>query len=91
MPLAIALSVTAGDTLRPSFVLRPIVTHLDTMVVSEKSFATRMNEFEYRRELGFGHFITAEEIDKRNEVFVADGFAPYRPWASLRKGHVRLP
>lgn len=72
VPLATALSVSDGDTLRPSFMLRPVVTALDTMVVSAKSLFTRLSEFEYRRKLGVGHFFTAEEIDKRNEVFVAD-------------------
>jgi hypothetical protein len=72
VPLAVALSVADGDTLRPSFALRQVVTALDTMVVSVKPLATRLSEFEDRRKLGFGHFITAEEIEKRNEVYVAD-------------------
>lgn len=72
VPLAVALSVAAGDTLRPSFTMRPMVTPLDTMVVSAKTPATSLSEFEERRKLGFGHFITAEEIERRNEVYVAD-------------------
>jgi len=70
--LAVALSIAAGDTARPSLTMRPIVAALDTMISSAKTLPARMSEFDYRRKLGFGHFISGEEIEKRNEVFLAD-------------------
>ncbi len=72
VPVAVATTVVDGDTLRPSFALQRIVSALDTMIVTAKSLAMRMSEFEDRRKLGFGHFITAEEIEKRNATFLAD-------------------
>lgn len=72
VPIAVATTVADGDTLRPSFALQRIVSALDTMIVTAKSLATRMSEFEDRRKLGFGHFITAEDIEKRNATFLAD-------------------
>jgi TonB-dependent Receptor Plug Domain/Carboxypeptidase regulatory-like domain len=72
VPVAVATTVVNGDTLRPSFALQRIVSALDTMIVTAKSLATRMSEFEDRRKLGFAHFITADEIEKRNATFLAD-------------------
>jgi hypothetical protein len=72
VPVAVAMGVVETDTLRPAFALQRIARVLDTMVVTERSLTQRLTEFEGRRKLGLGHFITAEEIDKRNSVYVAD-------------------
>ena len=72
IPLAVAMGVAESDTLRPSFELRRIVTALDTMIVTAKSAVTRLQEFAQRRAGGEGHFITADEIDRRGSVYVAD-------------------
>lgn len=71
-PISSAIHIAEGDTLRPSFTLRQVATALDTLVVSERSAGSRLSEFEARRRLGFGHFITDAEIQKRNVVYVAD-------------------
>jgi hypothetical protein len=73
VPVAAAMGVAEHDTLRPSFTLQRIARALDTMIVTERSLTQRLNEFEERRRVGLGgHFITAEEIEKRNSVYVAD-------------------
>jgi hypothetical protein len=71
-PTSSALEVAAGDTLRLSFALAKSVSALDTVVVSAKRVTMRMAEFEERRKAGFGHFITQEEIDRRNPVYLGD-------------------
>lgn len=73
VPVAVAMGVAERDTLRPSLALQRITRVLDTMVVTERSLTQRLKEFDDRRRLGLGgHFITAEEIDTRNSVYVAD-------------------
>ncbi len=71
-PMSAAVQVGDADTLRLSFAMRPIATALDTVVVSAKALATRMKDFEDRRRLGFGTFITAEQIEQRHAVALAD-------------------
>jgi hypothetical protein len=71
-PTSTALQAAPGDTLRMSFALTRIATALDTVVVSAKRYSMRMTEFEGRRKLGFGHFMTQAEIESRNSVFAAD-------------------
>lgn len=66
------MQVAAGDTLRMSFTLRRVVNVLDTVVVAGKRLSPRIAEFENRRKLGFGQFMTQAEIEKRNSVFVGD-------------------
>jgi hypothetical protein len=72
VPVAIAMAVTDRDTVRPSFTMRRITTALDTMVVTAKTLSRRLSEFEDRRRAGFGHFITGDEIERRNAVYIAD-------------------
>jgi hypothetical protein len=38
-------------------------------VITEKTPSSRLTEFEQRRRLGMGEFMTADEIEKRNSVF----------------------
>jgi hypothetical protein len=71
-PSSAALQVAAGDTLRPSFALVRSVTALDTVVVAGKRLSMRMAEFEDRRKMGEGHFMTQAEIEKRNTPFVSE-------------------
>jgi hypothetical protein len=72
VPVAVAMALAEQDTLRPSIELRRVVTALDTMIVTSKTTSGRLQEFERRRALGEGHFITAAEIDKRGSILVAD-------------------
>jgi hypothetical protein len=72
VPIAVAMAVAEHDTLRPSFELQRITRELDTMIVTAKSITARMNEFEDRRKAGVGYFITADDLERRNTIVVAD-------------------
>jgi hypothetical protein len=72
VPVAMAMAVAEHDTLRPSFALQRITTALDTMIVTAKSVTKRLSEFEGRRRAGVGYFITGDEIERRNSVYIAD-------------------
>lgn len=73
VPIAVAIGATEGDTLRPSFTLQRIATALDTMIVTAKSTTAGLAEFEERKNHNAGgHFITADEIEKRGSVMIAD-------------------
>ena len=45
---------------------------LESVVVTEQRLTPSLLEFEQRRRLGFGTFITQAEIDRRNSVFTAE-------------------
>lgn len=72
VPVSAGLRVGDADTLRLSFTMRRVATALDTVIVSARRLVTRMSEFEERRKLGFGTFITAEDIERRNPVSIGD-------------------
>jgi hypothetical protein len=71
-PTSTALQVAGGDTLRVSFALEKVATALDPVVIEEKRLSPKMAEFEYRKKLGFGHFMTQADIDKRNTPFTSE-------------------
>ena len=71
---SLSLQLTAGDTARPSVALLRASTKLDTVAIRGQRSTPAMQEFEERRKLGFGHFITQAEIDKRNPVALSDMF-----------------
>jgi hypothetical protein len=71
-PASVSVQIAGADTLRMSFPLQPIATALDTVSVVGERMTARMSEFDQRRKEGFGHFITAADIDKRNAVFLSD-------------------
>jgi len=85
VPSSTSLQVADGDTLRLSFMLRRIATVLDTIVVAAKSVSIRMGEFEERRKLGFGHFLTLADIEARNSVFLGDVLAAV-PSVKIQEG-----
>lgn len=68
------VEVPESDTLRLSYTLAPDVTTLAGMTVTAKPLTVRMAEFESRRRLGFGEFMTQEQIDKKNTVFATELF-----------------
>ena len=47
------------------------------MTITEKAPTERMSEFEQRRKLGFGEFMTRAEIDQRNSVFPTELFRKF--------------
>jgi len=71
-PLTTELRTEEGDTVRASFALERLATALDTVLVATKRPSPRMAEFESRRALGIGQFMTAAEIDKLNVVATDD-------------------
>lgn len=60
------VQLAAGDTARPSFALLRSTTRLDTIVVKGARLTPAMQEFEARRKLGFGQFMTQKEIENRH-------------------------
>ncbi|MGH7616281.1 MAG: hypothetical protein ACREPM_03560, partial [Gemmatimonadaceae bacterium] len=75
-PVSAVVDIAADDTLRPSFALEPIASALDTMVVSAKVLSARLGEFDERRRLGFGHFLTQADIEQRHAVSIDDLLRP---------------
>ena len=73
-PSSSVVDVAVSDTLRVAYTLSeaPAVTMLGTVVVTEQSTSARLSGFEARRKLGFGEFMTGEEIDKRNTVYTTE-------------------
>jgi hypothetical protein len=71
-PVTTELRTEEGDTVRASFALERLATALDTVLVATKRPSPRMAEFEARRVLGVGQFMTAAEIDKLNVVATDD-------------------
>lgn len=69
---SVTVQLAAGDTVTPALVLKRAPTKLDTVTVKGQQLTPALQEFESRRKLGFGHFITQAEIDKRNPVLLSD-------------------
>jgi hypothetical protein len=65
------LEIVAGDTLRSSFALDRVVPALDTVVVEARKPDDALSEFEQRRRVGLGQFMTREQIEKLHFVETA--------------------
>lgn len=76
-PTSAVIDVPADDTLRLSYTLEPAPVELNTVVVSEKAPALRMQEFEQRRRAGVGEFMNQAEIEARNTVFTTELFRKF--------------
>jgi Carboxypeptidase regulatory-like domain len=70
--VSFSVRLTPGDTMRPSFALQRAATALDTVRVQGQQLAPAIAEFESRRKLGFGHFVTQADIEKRNVAGLSD-------------------
>ena len=73
-PTSAAVEVHAADTLSLAYTLSQTATTLAGVTVTEKAVSLRMLEFESRRKLGFGEFLSGQEIDRRNTVFATELF-----------------
>ena len=71
-PTATVISVNGGDTLRLSYALTPLgVGRLDTVRVTERQMSRNLMEFERRRQLGLGKYLTAADLEKRGSIDVS--------------------
>jgi hypothetical protein len=71
-PTSTIVEVAAADTLRPSYLLERAATTLAPAVVTAAAVSRRNLEFENRRKLGRGEFMSAEDIAKRNSVYTTE-------------------
>jgi Carboxypeptidase regulatory-like domain/TonB-dependent Receptor Plug Domain len=69
---SLSVQLSPGDTVRPSFALLRATTKLDTVTVKGERLTPALQEFESRRKLGVGHFITQAEIDRQNPLLLSD-------------------
>jgi hypothetical protein len=78
-PASSAVEVAAPDTLRLSYTLEKLrPEELEAVVVTAKSPSIRMAEFEARRKLGVGEFMTSAEIEQRNSAFSTELFRKFK-------------
>jgi hypothetical protein len=71
-PTSGVVAVPPNDTLRLSYALTRAPQGLDTVRVVTERRSFKMMEFEDRRKFGEGQFLTQDQIDKHNSVFVSD-------------------
>ncbi|MEP6619895.1 MAG: carboxypeptidase regulatory-like domain-containing protein [bacterium] len=71
-PVSGIIEVGEGENLKLSYTMSRLLTTLDTVRVAEQRLSMKMSEFEQRRKWGFGHFVTREEIEKRNVPMLSD-------------------
>ena len=71
-PASGIIEVAEGETMKLTYTLERVVAALDTMRVVERKVSLRLAEFEQRRKLGFGHYITQDDIERRNAPFTTD-------------------
>jgi hypothetical protein len=76
-PTSAVVEVLPSDTLRLSYTLSEAATAIAGVTVTEKAVSFKMLEFEQRRKLGFGEFMTQDEIEKRNSVFATELFRKF--------------
>jgi len=76
-PASAVIEVPSADTVRLSYILERVTETLETVTITEKAPTERMSEFEQRRKLGFGEFMTRAEIDQRNSVFPTELFRKF--------------
>ncbi|HVX40229.1 MAG TPA: carboxypeptidase regulatory-like domain-containing protein [Gemmatimonadaceae bacterium] len=71
-PVSAIVHPDVDDTLRASFMLAPVSTMLDTIVITEPSIPGRLAEFEGRRSTGQGQFMTQAQIEQYDFAGVSD-------------------
>lgn len=73
-PTSAVVEVHAADTLRLSYTLANAPTTLDPVIVNEKAVTARMAEFEQRRRIGVGQFMTEQQIEQHNPTYATELF-----------------
>ncbi|HTI63376.1 MAG TPA: carboxypeptidase-like regulatory domain-containing protein [Gemmatimonadaceae bacterium] len=71
-PLSSAVSIAAGDTTRASFTLLPREVTLGPVVVTSAAGIGPLAEFESRRTLGLGQYMTQDDIRRLNMARTSD-------------------
>lgn len=77
-PTSAQVTIAGGDTLRVAYMLERDVTMLPAAVVTEQRTSLRMLEFEARRRVGLGEFMSGDEIGQRASVYVSDLLRRFR-------------
>jgi hypothetical protein len=85
-PLTTDIMCTAGDTLRVTLMMRRSDQMLDTQHVREQRISMELREFEGRRALGFGRFLTRDELDKFAGRELATELAARFPGTRMQMG-----
>jgi hypothetical protein len=71
-PVASVIAVNGGDTLRLTYALASLRKgQLDTVKVTERQMSRNLMEFERRRLLGLGKYLTADDLEKRGSIDVS--------------------
>jgi hypothetical protein len=72
-PKTVSAVVPLGETIAVAVVLAPFAAEIEGMTVEEVSRRRQMlSDFFDRSARGFGHFITREQIEKRNPMNLSD-------------------
>jgi hypothetical protein len=71
-PTSGIVEIPAGDTVRLAYALTRSGMLLDTIRVREQRVSLRMLEFEQRRKLGTGQFITRDMLERRGSMYAKD-------------------
>ena len=71
-PLTDLVEVMPSDTLRLTYALERVSPTLDTVVVTARQMSPRRREFDARRRLGMGEFMTQDEIENRAALELKD-------------------
>lgn len=87
-PLSSVVRVPASDTVRVTYMLAPLTTTLDTVVVSERSVPARLAEFEERRRAAHGQFMTEERIEALNYPGMLDVLRTFR-YVTINTGRLQ--
>lgn len=85
------IRVTGGDTLRPAYELIPTGTVLGEVKVTGTSTSPTRQDFDARRALGRGQFMTEAEIDKRSTARVTELLRTFSTSTSSRRSEVGPP
>jgi hypothetical protein len=63
-PVSATLTLPIADSLEADILMRSTPTRLETIVIRESAETRRLIDFEGRRKLGFGYFVTRDVFDK---------------------------
>lgn len=71
-PLTDLVDVAPNDTVRLTYALERVPQSLEKVVITGRSSSQRMREFDARRALGVGEFLTQDQIERRAALEVKD-------------------